>query len=522
MVEPPALRRPFGAVPSEDGLVSFRVWAPNAAHVAVRLSDDEHALEPVGDGVHETHVAARPGDDYRYVLDGGEPLPDPWSRWQPEGILGPSRVVDTAAFVWSDDAWEGLRLDELVLYELHVGTFTDGGTLESAIPHLRELEELGVTAVELMPVAEFPGERGWGYDGIFTSAPHHAYGGPEGLVRFVDAAHAAGLGVVLDVVYNHVGPGAQHAAFGPFFTDRHHTFWGDALDYAQAGVREWALQNAELWVRDYHVDGLRLDATHAVFDDGPRHVLADLADRVRAVSPRVLVTSEMETGDLRPIEEWGHDAQWADELHHEQHVILTGEREGYYGAYAGSVEALARQLVREPPERLIVCTQNHDQIGNRPFGDRPPRELQPLQALVLLFAPQTPLLFMGQEHADPAPFQFFTDHVDPLVADATRRGRREEFRDFAGFAAEDVPDPQDPETFARSKLTWTGEPALRSLVQQLLRLRRELPRETEVGWNEEERWLVVRRGPVELVANFSDREVDVGGTVVPPQSGVLR
>jgi maltooligosyltrehalose trehalohydrolase len=430
--------------------------------------------------------------------------------------------VDTASFVWSDDGWEGVRLDELVLYELHVGTFTEDGTFEGAIPHLRGLADLGVTAIELMPVATFPGDRGWGYDAIYAYAPHAAYGGPGGLIRFVDAAHAAGLGVLLDVVYNHVGPGARFADFGPFFTDRHHTFWGEAIDYSQDGVREWALQNAEYWIRDFHLDGLRLDATHAVFDDRPRHVLAELAERVRVVDPRALVTSEMTTGDLRPIEEWGHDAQWADELHHEQHVLLTGEREGYYGAYPGAVEGIARQLQRAPAERLVVCTQNHDQIGNRPFGDRPARELQPLQALVLLFAPQTPLLFMGQEHGDPAPFQFFTDHVDPFVADATRDGRRNEFKDFSGFAAEDVPDPQARDTFMRSKLTWTGEPELRSLVQHLLQLRRELPREVEVGWNEAEGWLTVRRGPVELVANFSDREVQVGETTVPAYSGVLR
>jgi len=518
----PPIRRTFGAVPVADGLVEFRVWAPSATRVAVRLDDGDHDLARVSEGVHEGRVSALLGDDYRYVLDGGVPLPDPWSRFQPDGIFGPSRIVDTASFVWSDDGWDGVRLDELVLYELHVGAFTEDGTFEAAIPHLRGLADLGVTAIELMPVATFPGDRGWGYDGIYAYAPHPGYGGPGGLIRFVDAAHAAGLGVLLDVVYNHVGPGARFADFGPFFTDRHHTFWGEAIDYSQDGVREWALQNAEYWIRDFHLDGLRLDATHAVFDDRPRHVLAELADRVRAADPRALVISEMTTGDLRPIEEWGHDAQWADELHHEQHVLLTGEREGYYGGYRGSVEGIARQLQRAPSERLVVCTQNHDQIGNRPFGNRPARELQPLQALVLLFAPQTPLLFMGQEHGDPAPFQFFTDHVDPFVADATRDGRRREFEDFSGFAAEDVPDPQARDTFMRSKLTWTGEPELRSLVRHLLQLRRELPREVEVGWDEAEGWLTVRRGPVELVANFSDREVQVGETTVPAYSGVLR
>jgi maltooligosyltrehalose trehalohydrolase len=372
-----------------------------------------------------------------------------------------------------------------------------------------------------MPVATFPGDRGWGYDGLYAFAPHPAYGGPEGLVRLVDAAHAAGLGVFLDVVYNHAGPGAEAlAAFGPYFTDRFETFWGKAIDYSVPEVREWAIQNAEMWVRDYHLDGLRLDATDHVFDDSPRHVLAELAERVRAVAPLALITSEMLTGDLRPIEEWGHDAQWADEFHHHLHVLLTGERDGYYADY-GTLRGLAEQYRRTPPERLIVCSQNHDQVGNRAVGDRPPRELQALSALCLLFAPQTPFLFMGQEHADPSPFQFFTDHIDPAIAEATRVGRKRELAGFDAFRGE-VPDPQAPETFERSKLSWTGEPELRRLIAHLLALRSELPRECEVDYDEDARWLTVRRGPVELVANFAANEQEVRGTTVPAFSGVLR
>jgi maltooligosyltrehalose trehalohydrolase len=366
-----------------------------------------------------------------------------------------------------------------------------------------------VTAIELMPVAEFPGERGWGYDGVHIYAPHHAYGGPEGLARLVDAAHAEGLGVVLDVVYNHIGPGSERiAAFGPYFSDRHETFWGDALNFdgpGSAGVREWAIQNALLWVRDYHVDGLRIDATHAIFDDSPRHVLAELADRVHEADPRALVVSEAQTGDLRPIEEWGHDAQWADELHHEQHVLITGEQEGYYAKYRGSVADLARLVERTPPERLVTCVQNHDQVGNRAVGDRPPAEAARLQAAILLFAPQTPLLFMGQEYGERNPFQFFTDHVDPAIAEATREGRRREFAGFAGFSADDVPDPQAPATFERSKLDPSrGDEELRAFYAELLRLRRELPREVETDADEERRLLRVRRGDVELVADFAN------------------
>jgi maltooligosyltrehalose trehalohydrolase len=522
---PPATaiwRRPFGAVPLQPGRVSFRVWAPNASSVAVRLRGELHELDPAEEGVHEAELPAEHGDDYTYVLDGVEEWPDPCSRHQPEGIRGPSRVVDPGSFVWSDADWSPPALDDLVLYELHTGTFSEEGTFEGAIPHLRDLAELGVTAIEVMPVAEFPGLRGWGYDGVHAYAPHHAYGGPEGFVRLVDAAHAAGLGVLLDVVYNHVGPGAERiSAFGPYFTDRHRTFWGDAIDYARPAVREWAMQNACMWVRDYHVDGLRLDATHAVFDDSPPHVLAELADRVREERPGALVTSEMETGDLRPIEAWGHDAQWADELHHELHVLLTGETEGYYAGY-GSVAGLARQVARTPPERLIVCTQNHDQIGNRAVGDRLESRLGPLAALVLLLAPQTPLLFMGQEYGEPRPFQYFTDHDDPAIAEATREGRRREFAGFSAFTGEEVPDPQAEETFLRSKLSREEAPGLRDLYRELLRLRRTLPREVETGYDEERRWLHVRRGPVELLVNFSDRAQPIDGTEVPARSALLR
>jgi maltooligosyltrehalose trehalohydrolase len=521
------LRRPLGAVPLDDETTEFRVWAPKAERVEVRLrSGDTHPLEPAGDGVHQVRVPARAGDDYLYLLDGGRELPDPCSRFQPEGIRGPSRVVDTSGFVWSDGEWEGLYLEELVVYELHVGTFSDEGTFEGVIPHLRELRALGVTAIELMPVGTFPGDRNWGYDGVFLSAPHAAYGGPEGLVRLVDAAHNAGLGVLMDVVYNHVGPGGKEIfeGFGPYFTGKYDTFWGDAINYddeGSAGVREWAIQNAQLWIRDYHCDGLRLDAVHAVFDDSPQHVLAELAERVREVDRRALITSEMELGDRRPIEEWGHDAQWWDEFHHCLHVLLTGEHDGYYAPY-GRIEQLARAYEAGPPERLIVCSQNHDQVGNRAVGDRLPLERRPLAALCTLFAPQTPLLFQGEDYGEVRPFQFFTDHIDPFIADATREGRRREFAGFAGFSAEDVPDPQEPATFERSKLSWESIGDMRQFYEKLLTLRRELPREVLVDFSEEGRWLTVRRGPVELVANFGDRQALVGETVVEPWSAVLR
>jgi maltooligosyltrehalose trehalohydrolase len=489
--------RRLGAVPVGDGTVEVRVWAPSAGAVSVR-SDEEVALERDG----ECWVGTFRGDDYVFVVD-GETWPDPCSRWQPEGVTGPSRVLDTDAFEWSDGNWDGVPLDELVLYELHVGAFSDEGTFDGVAPRLRSLRELGVTAIELMPVATFPGERGWGYDGLYTYAVHPAYGGPHGLARLVDAAHAEGLGVILDVVYNHVGPGDEALrAFGPYFTDRHETFWGDALDYAQRGVREWAIQNAEQWVRAFHVDGLRLDAVHVILDDSPLHVCAELKQRVGDA----LVISEMEVDDWRPIDEWGHDAQWADRAHHELHVLLTGERDGYYAGY-GSVASLAADLAGRghDPRRTVICAQNHDQVGNRAAGDRLPEDALRVAAAVTLFSPCTPLFFMGEEWLETAPFQFFTDHIDPAIAEATRAGRRREFADFAAFSGQEVPDPQALETFLRSKLR-PHEPD--PLYRELLALRRELPRELETNVDEDAQVLRLRRGDATLVADFANRRVE--------------
>jgi maltooligosyltrehalose trehalohydrolase len=503
--------RPLGAVPVDRGRTRFRVWAPSATSLGLRSGGFEHALERTDEeGVWEIELELPAGRDYVFVLDGEHVWPDPCSRHQPNGVRGPSRVVDTGAFHWRDDGWTGVRLDELTLYELHVGTFSDAGTFDGAIPHLGELRELGVTAVELMPVATFPGERGWGYDGVYTSAPHPAYGGPEGLARFVDAAHAAGLGVILDVVYNHVGPGAEAlAAFGPYFTERHDTPWGEAIDYERRAVREWAIQNACMWVREYHVDGFRLDAVQAVFDPSPQHVLAELVDRVREQSPHALVVSEMLIGDYRPIEEWDHDAQWADGFHHELHALLTGERDGYYQGF-GSLHGLAEEFQRRPYERLVVYAQNHDQVGNRACGDRLPRELLRVAAACALFAPHTPLLFMGEEYGEQRPFQFFTDHIDAGVAEATRAGRKRDFGGFSAFAVEEVPDPQSRETFERSKLDRShGDDELRAFYRELLVLRRELPREVEVEVDEQARTVCARRGRAELVADFANATVEL-------------
>jgi maltooligosyltrehalose trehalohydrolase len=452
-------------------------------------------LHPIGDGVFAAELPAEAGDDYLYVLDGGQALPDPCSRFQPEGVQGPSRVVDTRKFVIASGP--KLRLEELVIYELHVGTFTAQGTFDAAIPVLAALREFGVTAVELMPVATFAGDRGWGYDGVYIYAVHPAYGGPEALARFVDAAHRAGLGVILDVVYNHIGPGSEAiGAFGPYFTDRHHTPWGSALDYSRRGVREWAIGNASMWTREFGIDGLRLDAVHAVYDDSPIHVLRELRDRVEG-----LLISEVGPNDFHPLEEWGHDAIWLPNLHHELHVLLTGEREGYYADF-GSMEGLVCELTRPEPERLVVYAQNHDEIGNRPLGDRLPADAHRVALSVVLFSLGTPLLFMGEEDDEEAPFQFFTDYFDPSIAEATREGRKAEFASFPSFSRYEIPDPQDLRTAQRSTISH-GPPD--PFYAELLQLRSALPRDLEVST--EGRVLTMRRGAVTLVADFDLKKI---------------
>jgi maltooligosyltrehalose trehalohydrolase len=514
--------RPLGATPRPEGGVELRVWAPRA--------DSVDQLQPAGYGIWEGVLDLSPGDDYWLVI-GGRRHPDPMSRHQPKGLRGPSRVVDPSPFGWTDDGWAGAPLDDLVLYELHVGTFSEEGTFEGVIPHLRSLRELGVTAIELMPVSEFPGVRGWGYDGVYLQAPHHAYGGPEGLRRLVDAAHAEGVGVVLDLVLNHVGASGVRTlkAFGPYFSERYETDWGKAVNYDDAGcdgVREWAIQSAANLVREYHLDGLRLDAVHAIIDTSPRHVLLELASRVDA-----LVIHETNRNDPRDL---GQDAQWADDFHHALRVLLTGEREGYYRDF-GKVGQLAKAFHRPfvfdgnwsevrrrrvgaaaddlPPERFVVCSQNHDQVGNRALGDRMPAEARALAAFCTVLSPFTPLLFMGEEYGEEAPFQFFTDHIEKRIARATVEGRRKEFAAFAAFAGE-VPDPQAPETFERSKLTRRVHPGLASLYRRLFQLRGDLPRDDcETAHDEDARWLLVRRRPFELAMNFArePRRVPIAG-----------
>lgn len=489
-----AWRPALGATAGPGG-TTFRVWAPAARRIEVAIEGGaSHPLAPREHGYHEALVAgAGAGTRYRYRIDGAGPFPDPASRSQPEGVHGPSEVVDPAAFRWTDAGWAGLSLEALSVYELHVGTFSPEGTFAGAAARLPHLVELGVSAIELLPVADFPGNRNWGYDGVSLFAPARCYGTPDDLRRLVDEAHRLGLGVLLDAVYNHLGPDGNHlGAYGPYFTSRHATPWGDALNFDGEGspeVRAFFAENALRWIREFHVDGLRLDATHAIVDDSPRHFLAELAERVRrdAGRPALLVAEDDRNlaRMVRPAsgDGWGLDAVWADDLHHQVRVRLAGDRDGYFADFDGTSADLAATLRRGwfyvgqhsgfrdeprgtdpagiPLERFVVCLQNHDQVGNRAFGDRlheavDPAALRAATALLLL-APETPLLFQGQEWAASSPFLYFTDH-EPGLGRLVTEGRRKEFSRFRAFAdpatRERIPDPQAASTFEASRLRW--------------------------------------------------------------------
>jgi maltooligosyltrehalose trehalohydrolase len=516
----PAARSWFGAT-AERGGVTFRVWAPAAQRVSVVIESGsafgEHRMSPEGDGGFSTHVAtAAAGDRYRLRMDDGDPLPDPASRFQPDGVHGPSEIVDPGAFAWSDGAWRGIDPATAVFYELHVGTFTPEGTFAGAALKLRYLKDLGVTVVELMPLADFPGNRNWGYDGVSLFAPARCYGRPDDLRRFVDEAHRIGLAVHLDVVYNHLGPdGAYMRRFAPdYFTDRHPSPWGDGVNVDGDGspmVRRYIIENALHWIAEYHVDGLRLDATHALRDDGPTPIVAALVDAVREHAPaHVMVVAEdhrnlAEMVRERRIGGWGLDGVWADDFHHIMRRILAGDEEGYYEDFRDSVGDLAVTVARGwfytgqvsrhlgvcrgsdprgvPLHKFVICLQNHDQIGNRAFGDRLSHRIDAARyraaTAVLLLAPETPLLFMGQEWAASTPFLYFTDH-GPELGEQVVHGRRREFERFSDFRDPDmrkrIPSPQAADTFAASRLKW-DEPSrsphrgILALHKRLLQLR---------------------------------------------------
>jgi maltooligosyltrehalose trehalohydrolase len=544
--------------------MKLRVWAPGAHRVEIEREGRREPMTRADGGWWEAAAWDRAAaTDYAFVLDGGEPLPDPRSPWQPHGVHGPSRSVDHAAFPWTDGDWQPPPATSAVVYELHVGTFTPDGTFAAVIERLDHLVALGVTHVELMPVAEFPGARGWGYDGVYLYAPHHAYGGPEGLKRLVDGCHARGLAVILDVVYNHLGPAGNYLPrFGPYLTGRYRTPWGAAVNLdgrGSATVRRFFVENALAWLRDYHIDGLRIDAVHAIVDTSAIHFLEELCADVRALEIDVgrpfLLIAESDLNDpriVRPgdIGGYGLDAQWNEDFHHALHAALTGERVGYYADF-GSLSDLAatlergfvydgrhsvyrdrrhgRPLTGVSGQRLVGCLQNHDQIGNRPEGDRTSRLLGSARlkvgAALVLTSPFVPMLFQGEEWGASSPFLYFTDHSDPALAAAVREGRRREFAAF-GWKEEGVPDPQAPATFARSKLDWSEierEPH-RTLLEwhrELIRLRRRLPalcdgrlERVRVRFDEGERWLAIERGDVTVACNLSERRrvVPVTGT----------
>ncbi|HEX6546834.1 MAG TPA: malto-oligosyltrehalose trehalohydrolase, partial [Bryobacteraceae bacterium] len=471
----------------------FEVWAPNAQSIELQLGNRFFPLECGERGYWRAAVEdAQAGDDYGYIVDGQKPaIPDPRSPYQPNGVNGLSRLVDHSAFRWTDHHWQAPPLTGAVVYELHIGTFTPDGTFDSAIARLDYLRDLGITHVEFMPVNEFPGKRGWGYDGVDLYAPHHAYGGPDGLKRLVDACHARGLAVLLDVVYNHLGPSGNYLSrFGAYFNENYHTPWGAAVNLDgmwSTEVRRFFSDNALMWLRDYHFDGLRLDAVHAFLDRSAIHFLEQLAVEVSALASEterhlVLIAESDLNQPLvvipREAHGYGLDAQWSDDFHHALHSVLTGERGGYYCDF-GSVAQLAKSLksvfvydgiyseyrkrnhgrpvVGLPATRFLGFLQNHDQIGNRVTGERTSHllsvgQLKVAAALVLL-GPFIPMLFQGEEFAASSPFQYFTDHEDPTVGHAVTKGRRREFASF-GWNPESVPDPQSAGTYERSKLNW--------------------------------------------------------------------
>ena len=551
----------------------FRVWAPNAGKVQVRVAGAKHPLEKRDSGWWEADVdSAEPGMDYVYFLDEPGPddqalaLPDPRSLWQPQGVHGPSRIFDPAAFAWTDARWEAPPLSSAIIYEVHVGTFTPEGTFDAAQTKLDALREIGITHVELMPVNSFPGIQGWGYDGVDLFAPHEPYGGPEALQRFVNACHEKGLAVLLDVVYNHFGPAGNYVGkFGPYFTAAHHTPWGDAVNLEDAGgheVRRFFCDNALLWLRDYHFDGLRLDAVHAYMDRSAIHFMEQLGAEVRALEAQTgrnyVVIAESDLNDPRVVTAreaggYGLDAQWSDDFHHALVTVLTGDRSGYYmdfGSIADIAKALrdvfvydgrysphrdrihGRPVVNLPATRFLGYAQDHDQVGNRAKGERLAHDVSlgraKIAAALVLTAPFIPMLFQGEEWAASTPFQYFTNH-DEELGKLVSEGRKKEFAAF-GWNPNDIPDPQSPQTFQRSKLNWQerSQPLHAEMLdwyKRLIALRRSTPDlndpdlgHVHVQFNEEEQWLFMQRGSVTVTFSLAAKRVQIE---MRPGSGIL-
>lgn len=534
----------------------FKVWAPNAQKVAVKFGERSYPMDSAGDrGWWSVAVeGAGPCTNYGFALDDDpKAWPDPRSQWQPHGVHGPSRVYDQTAFVWGDSTWQASPLSSAVIYELHVGTFTSQGTFDSAIERLGYFVELGITHVELMPVAAFPGGHGWGYDGAALFAVTEQYGGPDGLKRLVDACHERGLAVLLDVVYNHFGPvGNYSGKYGPYITEKHHTPWGGAINFEGEGsaeVRRFFCDNALMWMRDYHIDGLRLDAVHEYIDRSAVHFMEQLSTEVKELSARLgrrlVLIAESDLNDprvVRPVEDGGYgmDAQWSDDFHHALFTVLTseGEGKGYYSDF-GTFEKLAKSLTRNfvqdgsyskyrrrshgrpaddlSPHQFLGYIQNHDQVGNRAVGDRVDRtvgmERAKVAAGIVLTAPFIPMIFQGEEYAASTPFQYFADHEDPEMAKSVKAGRQGEFAAF-GWTPDDIPDPENVETFLRSKLNWDEvhqecHEEMLTWYRSLIQLRRTSaslndgrPGQVKARFDESKRWLVMERGSVTVMCNL--------------------
>lgn len=531
-----------------------KVWAPRARSLTLEQHGESIELlsQPKGWWYLPRNITLHHGEDYAFRVDGEGPFPDPRSPWQPHGVHGPSRHFDPSLFNWSDQGWRPPPLSSAVIYEIHIGTFTPTGTFDSAIERLDDLVELGITHIELMPVASFPGEHGWGYDGVSLYAPHQPYGGPTALQRLVDACHQRGLAVLLDVVYNHLGPSGNYLdRFGPYFTDRYSTPWGDAVNFDGPGsdeVRRFFIDNALMWLRDFHFDGLRIDAVHAIIDTSAIHFLEQLASEVSALEGTLgrhpLIIAESDLNQPRIIEPtaiggYGLDAQWNEDFHHALHARLTGEKQGYYCDFGGLAElsqALTKGLVYDGRysayrqrrhgrsachlngRQFVGCLQNHDQIGNRALGERTSQLLSPellkIGAALVFLGPFVPMLFQGEEWAASAPFIYFTDHQEAELGDAVRQGRQREFADF-GWDPEIIPDPQAQENFIRSKLDW-GERTcdrhgeLLNWHRSLIALRQRATTLTDgnlkalqVSYDEEQGYLLLRRKPFTIVCNFS-------------------
>jgi maltooligosyltrehalose trehalohydrolase len=533
----------------------LRVWAPKRSTVAVAIGDRQLPMRREEGGWWSLDSdLLSPGTDYAFILDGGQPLPDPRSQWQPEGVHERSRIIDHGAFHWNDGGWNPPPLSSALIYELHIGTFTPAGTFDSAIERLFHLVDLGVTHMELMPVSQFSGDRGWGYDGVDLFAPHQVYGGPEGLKRLVDACHSRGLAVIMDVVHNHFGPSGNYLPqFGPYQTAHYRTPWGDAVNFDDAGsneVRRFLCDSALMWLRDYHCDALRIDAVHAIVDTSAMHFLEQLADEVAILAARLgrhlALIAESDLNDpriVRPVVAGGYgiDAQWSDDFHHALHACLTGERSGYYADFGGIAplaKALShgyvyegcyssyrqrrhgRPLIGLSGNRLLGYLQDHDQIGNRAKGERSSmlmnvKRLKTAAAIVLT-SPFVPMLFQGEEWGASTPFLYFSGHPEPELGHAVSEGRTREFAAF-GWDPSEIPDPQSPETFTRSKLDWAEiakEPHA-SLLQwhrELIRLRKHSPELTDgrldrvaVRFSEDEQWLTMQRGGIAILCNLNPK-----------------